>query len=100
MFCDGGVRPPIEVMIKFIADHRCAHGVEAICRMLPIAPATHFEHLRSGPTRARQSGRVWPHAEPRPEIQRVFDANVQVCGLRKVCRQLRREAFDVARRPD
>jgi transposase InsO family protein len=33
----------------------------------------------------------------RPEIQRVFDANWQVYGVRKVWRQLRREGIDVAR---
>jgi hypothetical protein len=32
------------------------------------------------------------------EVQRVFAANFQVYGVRKVWRQLRREGFDVARR--
>ncbi|MBN2629379.1 MAG: IS3 family transposase [Rhodobacteraceae bacterium] len=36
-------------------------------------------------------------AELRPHIQRAFDANWQVYGVRKVWRQLRREGFDVAR---
>lgn len=32
-------------MVKFIDDQRGAHGVEPICEILPIAPATHYEHL-------------------------------------------------------
>lgn len=40
-------------MVKFIDDHRGAHGVEPICEMLPIAPATYYEHLakRADPSR-------------------------------------------------
>ncbi len=30
-------------MVKFINDHRGAHGVEPICDMLPFAPATHYD---------------------------------------------------------
>jgi hypothetical protein len=28
-------------MIAFIDDHRQAHGVEPICKVLPIAPSTY-----------------------------------------------------------
>ncbi|MES2336098.1 MAG: IS3 family transposase [Pseudomonadota bacterium] len=96
-FCDGGVRPPVEVMVKFIDDHRGAHGVEPICEMLPIAPATYYEHLAKRADPARLSDRAKSDEALRPEIQRVFDANWQVYGVRKIWRQLRREGFDVAR---
>jgi len=33
----------------------------------------------------------------RPEIQRVFDDNWSVYGVRKIWHQLRREGFDIAR---
>jgi transposase InsO family protein len=46
---------------------------------------------------ARLSDRAKRDADLRPHIQRVFDANWQVYGVRKVWRQLRREGFDVAR---
>jgi hypothetical protein len=84
-------------MIAFIDDHRDRHGVEPVCQVLPIAPASCCEHpvKRSDP--ARQSDRAKRDAELRPHIQRVFDANWRVCGVRKVWRQLRREGFDVAR---
>ena len=31
-------------MIAFIDDHRGAHGVEPICKVLPIAPSTYHAH--------------------------------------------------------
>ena len=31
-------------MITFIEDHREVHGVEPICRALPIAPSTFYAH--------------------------------------------------------
>lgn len=36
-------RPPTEEMIMFI-DHRNNLGVEAICKVLPIAPSTYYHH--------------------------------------------------------
>jgi putative transposase len=65
--------------------------------MLPIAPATYYDHLTRRADPARLSDRAKRDEELRPQIQRVFDANWQVYGVRKVWRQLRREGFDVAR---
>jgi putative transposase len=65
--------------------------------ILPIAPATYYEHLVKRSDPARQSDRTKRDAELRPHIQRVFDDNWRVYGVRKVWRQLRREGFDVAR---
>jgi hypothetical protein len=31
-------------MVAFIEDHRMEYGVEPICRVLPIAPATYYAH--------------------------------------------------------
>lgn len=84
-------------MIAFIDDHRDKHGVEPICEVLPIAPATYYNHLAKLADPARLSDRAKRDADLRPHIQRVFDANWQVYGVRKVWRQLRREGFDVAR---
>jgi hypothetical protein len=71
-------------MVKFIDDHRGAHGVEPICEMLPIAPATYYEHLAKRTNLARLSDRAKRDKALRPKIQRVFDANWQVYGVRKV----------------
>ena len=42
-------------MIAFIDDHRGAHGVEPICKVLPIAPSTYHAHVakRRDPAKAR-----------------------------------------------
>ena len=84
-------------MIAFIDDHRDKYGVEPICEVLPIAPATYYEHLARRADPSRLSDRARREAQLRPQIQRVFDANWQVYGVRKIWRQLRREGFDVAR---
>ena len=84
-------------MIAFIDDHRGELGVEPICRHLPIAPSTYYDHLAKRADPNLLSDRAKRDAELRPEIQRVFDANFQVYGVRKVWRQMRREGFDIAR---
>lgn len=65
--------------------------------MLPIAPATSNAHLAKPADPSRLSDRAMRNSEPRPDIQRVFDANWQAYGVHKVWRQLRREGFYVAR---
>jgi hypothetical protein len=74
-------------MIAFIDDYRDKHGVEPICEVLPIAPATYYDHLAKLADPARLSDRAKRDADLRPHIQRVFDANWQVYGVRKVWRQ-------------
>ncbi|MFC5389763.1 IS3 family transposase [Brevundimonas bullata] len=96
-FCDGGARPPIEVMVGFIDAHRDAHGVEPICNILPIAPSTYYDHLAKRADPSRLSDRARQDEALRPEILRVFEENWRVYGVRKVWRQLGREGFDVAR---
>mgnify|MGYP006275799299 CR=1 FL=1 len=84
-------------MIAFIDDHRGAHGVEPICKVLPIAPSTYYDHLAKRADPARRSERSRRDEALLPEIERVFDANYKVYGVRKVWHQMRREGFDVAR---
>jgi putative transposase len=84
-------------MIAFIDEHRVVHGVEPICRVLPIAPSTYHAHVarRGDPTKAPP--RVRRDAELRPHIRRVWEENFAVYGVRKVWRQLGREGIAVAR---
>ena len=84
-------------MIAFIDDHRQAYGVEPICRVLPIAPSTDHAHLARHADPSRLPDRVRRDADLKVEIQRVFEENFRVYGVRKVWRQLRREGFSVAR---
>ena len=84
-------------MIKFIDDHRVVHGVESICKVLPIAPSTYYARLavRADPTKA--SARCQRDIDLKPKIQKVWDDNWKVYGVRKAWRQLSREGVDVAR---
>jgi putative transposase len=84
-------------MIAFIDDHRGAHGVEPICKVLPIAPSTYHAHVAKRRDPAKLSPRARQDAALKIEVRRVFDENFSVYGVRKVWRQLKREGFDVAR---
>ena len=80
-------------MIGFIDDHRAAYGVEPICRVLPIAPSTYHAHAVQRADPSRRSARAHRDAALQADIQRVWEANFRVYGVRKVWRQLRREAI-------
>jgi hypothetical protein len=84
-------------MVAFIDQHRDTYGVESICDTLPMAPSTYFLHKAEQADRARRCARAQRDDELRDEIRRVWDANHQVYGPRKVWRQLRREEIAVAR---
>lgn len=84
-------------MVSFIDDHQGSYGVEPICRVLPIAPSTYYAHMACLADPARLSERARRDAVLREEIERVWKANRDVYGARKVWRQLRREGIGVAR---
>ncbi len=84
-------------MIAFIDVHREVHGVEPICRVLPIAPSTYHEHVARRRDRARLPARARRDGFLGSEIRRVWEENFRVYGVRKVWRQLRREGIVVAR---
>src|SRR5690606_9619253 len=94
-------------MISFIDDHREAHGVEPICKVLPIAPSTYHDHVAKRADPAKLSARAKRDLELKPEIERVFAENFEVYGARKVwhaarglrCRTLYRRAADGRSRP-
>jgi putative transposase len=84
-------------MVAFIEENRSMHGVEPICAVLPIAPATYYEHHARKLDPDRRPERAKRDEVLRGEIQRVWDENFSVYGAEKVWRQLRREDVDVAR---
>ena len=84
-------------MIGFIDDHRGAYGVEPICKLLPIAPSTYHAHAARRADPARLPARARRDVVLATDIQRVFDANFGVYGVRKVWRQLGREGKKVVR---
>jgi putative transposase len=71
-------------MIQFIEDHRVDHGVEPICRVLPIAPATYYDALAKRAVPSRLSDRAQRDIDLKPEIERVFEENLSVYGVRKI----------------
>ena len=85
------------MMVSFIDAHRDTHGVEPICRVLPIAPSSYYEYKARQADPERLPERAKRDAVLRCEIQRVWDENFQVYGVRKVWRQLKREEIKVAR---
>ena len=84
-------------MIAFIDDQRATHGVEPICRVLPIAPSTYFAAAARRADPAKAPARVRRDVDLQGMIRRVFEENYRVYGVRKVWRQLHREGHDVAR---
>jgi len=83
--------------VKYIDDRREVHGVESICKVLPIAPSTYYEAKRREEDWRRRPPRVRHEEMLGAEIRRVWDENHQVYGARKVWRQLNREGIAVAR---
>ncbi len=84
-------------MVSFIDEQREEHGVEPICRQLPIAPSIYYEHKAREADPSRLPKRAVRDAALREEIERVWKENFGVYGARKVWRQLVREEVEVAR---
>jgi len=84
-------------MVTYIDDYRDRFGVEPICAVLPIAPSTYYASKTRHRDPDRRSARAKRDDGLKPEIQRVWDDNFRVYGVRKVWRQLKREGFEVAR---
>jgi len=84
-------------MIAFIDDHRQSHGVEPICKVLPIAPSTYHDHAAKRADPDKLSPRAKRDLALKPEIARVHAENFAVYGARKIWRQLKREGKNVAR---
>ena len=84
-------------MVRYIDDHKDRFGVEPICAVLPIAPSTYYEHKGRQRDPERRSNRAKQDDALKPEIQRVWEQNFRVYGVRKVWRQLHREGIEVPR---
>jgi len=84
-------------MLAFIDAHREHYGVEPICRELPIAPSTYYEHKARQSDPSRLPARVQRDRELSGSIRRVWEENFRAYGPRKVWRQLHREGIRAAR---
>jgi len=84
-------------MVAFVYAHHGVYGVEPIYAVLPIALSTYYEAKAREADLARAPVRVKRDRQLRTEIDRVWRTNRRVYGVRKVWKQLRREAIPVVR---
>ena len=84
-------------MIAFVDEHRGEFGVEPVCETIEIAPSTYYETKRQQWEPQRRSARRRRDEVLEVEVQRVFDDNLGVYGVRKVWVQLNRESIGVAK---
>jgi transposase InsO family protein len=84
-------------MVAFVDKHRDEYGVEPICDVLPIAPSTYYEHRSRAENPDLRPDREKRDEELRSKIERVWNDNYEVYGVRKVWRQLCREKVAIAR---
>ncbi|HCI8523511.1 TPA: IS3 family transposase [Escherichia coli] len=96
-FCEGGVRPPLEKVMALLDKLREQYGVRPVCSELHIAPSTYYHCQQQRHHPDKRSARAQHDDWLKKEIQRVYDENHQVYGVRKVWRQLLREGIRVAR---
>ncbi|WVG51230.1 IS3 family transposase [Escherichia coli] len=96
-FGEGGVRPPLEKMMPLLDKLREQYGVRPVCSELHIAPSTYYHCQQQRHHPDKRSARAQHDDWLKKEIQRVYDENHQVYGVRKVWRQLLREGIRVAR---
>ncbi|HBB9922888.1 TPA: IS3 family transposase, partial [Escherichia coli] len=96
-FGEGGVRPPLEKMMPLLDKLREQYGVGPLCSELHIAPSTYYHCQQQRHHPDKRSARAQRDDWLKKEIQRVYDENHQVYGVRKVWRQLLREGIRVAR---
>ncbi|ENI3614686.1 IS3 family transposase [Escherichia coli] len=96
-FGEGGVRPPLEKMMPLLDKLREQYGVGPVCSELHIAPSTYYHCQQQRHHPDKRNARAQHDDWLKREIQRVYDENHQVYGVRKVWRQLLREGIRVAR---
>nr|WP_171878556.1 IS3 family transposase [Escherichia coli] len=96
-FGEGGVRPPLEKMMPLLDKLREQYGVGPVCSELHIAPSTYYHCQQQRHHPDKRSAHAQHDDWLKKEIQRVYDENHQVYGVRKVWRQLLREGIRVAR---
>lgn len=84
-------------MVTFIDEYRAEYRVEAICRVLSIAPSSLLrgQGVKDDPSRAsiRAQRDAWLYGQ----VRRVVEQDFFVYGARKVWLQLNREGIRVAR---
>jgi transposase InsO family protein len=81
----------------FTDQYRQAYGVESICKVLQVAPSGYWRYAAQRRNPDLRCARARSDEVLVPQIERVWQANMQVYGAEKVWRQLRREGIEAAR---
>lgn len=68
-----------------------------ISKVVPIAPSTYYAHVTKRADPEKLSARARQDIALEPEIVRVFKANFEVYGVKKIWHQTVREGLNVAR---
>lgn len=84
-------------MIAFIEKHRGAFGVEPICRVLQIAPATFHRHAAFARNPELASDCAGQDEVDIEKIKAAHSKSRGRYGARKVWHQLRRDGHDIVR---
>ncbi|WP_077823487.1 IS3-like element IS629 family transposase [Escherichia coli] len=84
-------------MMLLLDKLREQYGVGPLCSELHIAPSTYYHCQQQRHHPDKRSARAQRDNWLKKEIQRVYDENHKVYGVRKVWRQLLREGIRVAR---
>lgn len=71
-------------MIVFIDENRDSHGIEPICKQLPIAVSTYYEYKARESDPDKASNQLIHDRYHKVEIQRTWEENKRVYGARKV----------------
>jgi len=85
------------MMKEFVDEHRDLHGVEPICKVLQIAPSGYRRHASHQRDPALRCARAHRDDGLIPQIERVWQVNMEVYGADKIWKQLNREGVRVAR---
>lgn len=84
----------MEKIAPLVDTLRGTHGVGPVCHELAVAPSTYYRHRAHQRHPDKRSQRALRDDLLKPEIQRVYDENHSVYGVRKVWCQLLREGGD------
>ena len=84
-------------MRAFVDTHRASFGVEPICQVLQIAPSGYRRHAAQQRDPGLRCARARRDESLIPDIERIWQVNLQVYGADKVWKQMNREGVEVAR---
>ncbi len=80
-------------MMDFIHNNKEPYGVEAICRILPIAPSTYYQTLDLVENPEHRAKRDLHYAHHAEQIKIIWNESSGRYGVRKVWQQLKREGY-------